>query len=376
MPDSGDYDLMLPLFRMYRDALDLAVYRTGKYFRHAGGYYPETMYFWGAYHNGGMGYGWDREGKPLFPCDNEYIRYYFQGGIELTAMMLDYWAHTQDRKFLKDTLLPIADAVMAFYAEHYPRETDGKLRLEPAQALETWWDAVNPAPDIAGLRSTLPRLIALPLKDMGVERRATWQRLLAAVPPLPTKKVNGVTILAPAEKTGRHSNMENPELYSIFPYRLFGVDKPRLEMARQTYARRIHPGHRGWQQDDTQAALLGLTEEARRCIVDRFRTKHEASRFPAFWGPNFDWVPDQDHGSNAVMGLQTMLMQCEGRKIILFPAWPAEWDVSFKLHAPYNTTVAGVLRKGRLESLTVSPADRRNDVKVMTPGSSRTGSAR
>jgi len=370
---SGDYDMMQPLFRMYRNALDLAVYRTGKYFRHGGAYFPETMYFWGAYHNGGMGYGWNRQGKGLFPTDNEYIRYYWSGGLELAAMMLDYYAHTGDLRFLKDTLVPIADAVVAFYDQHYPRDANGKLHLEPSQSLETWWDCVNPLPDIAGLKFVLGKLLELPKEAVGETRRSAWSRLLTELPPLPMRTVDGKRVLAPAEKTGRKSNMENPELYAVFPYRLFGVGKPDLHVARETFARRLHPGNRGWQQDETQAAYLGLTEEARRALVDRFATKHEASRFPAFWGPNFDWVPDQDHGTNGLMALQTMLMQCEGRRILLFPAWPKEWDVEFRLHAPLRTVVEGVYRSGRVERLVVTPASRRKDVEILLTKSAKGG---
>ncbi|MBM3494141.1 MAG: LamG domain-containing protein [Armatimonadetes bacterium] len=362
---SGDYDTMLPLYRMFRASLDLATHRTAKYFRHGGAFYPETMYFWGAYNNGGMGYGWDRRGKALFPGDNEYIRYHWSGALELTAMMLDHWLHTQDRKLLRDTLLPLADAVLAFFDQHYPRDASGKLRFEPSQSLETWWDCVNPLPEIAGLHFVLEELVQLPARDVGAVRMAAWKRLRGSLPAVPTKTVQGKRLLAPAEKVGRKSNMENPELYAIFPFRLFGVGKPDLAVARDTFARRLHPGNRGWQQDDTQAAYLGLTDEARRAVADRFATKHDASRFPAFWGPNFDWVPDQDHGANGVMGLQTMLMQCEGRRILLFPAWPKEWDVEFKLHAPYRTVVEGAFRNGRLERLNVTPPERRRDVKVM-----------
>ncbi len=362
---AGDFDMMAPLFAMYRRALDLATHRTARYFRHGGACFPETMYFWGAYNNGGMGYGWDRQGKGLFPGDNEYIRYYWSGALELTAMMHDCWLHTKDRKLLVETLLPFADAVLAFYDQHYGRDASGKLRIEPAQALETWWDCVNPLPEIAGLRFVLDKLLALPAKDVGPVRAAVWKRLRSELPPMPTRTVDGKRALAPAQTTGRHSNMENPELYAVFPYRLFGVGKPDLAMARETFARRLHPGHRGWQQDDTQAAYLGLTDEARRAVVERFATKHPESRFPAFWGPNFDWVPDQDHGANGLMGLQTMLMQCEGRRILLFPAWPRDWDAEFKLHAPYGTTVEGVLRNGRLSPLVVKPAERRKDVEIM-----------
>jgi len=34
-------------------------------------------------------------------------------------------------------------------------------------------------------------------------------------------------------------NTENPELYAAFPYHLYGVGKPDLELARHTYAARL-----------------------------------------------------------------------------------------------------------------------------------------
>jgi len=60
-------------------------------------------------------------------------------------------------------------------------------------------------------------------------------------------------------------------------------------------------------------------------------------------------------------------MQTEGRRILLFPAWPKAWDVEFKLHAPMKTTVEGVYRGGKLERLTVTPDSRAADVVRLEP---------
>jgi hypothetical protein len=57
-----------------------------------------------------------------------------------------------------------------------------------------------------------------------------------------------------------------------------------------------------------------------------------------------------------------MLLQSQGEKIYLLPAWPADWDVSFKLHAPYRTVIECVVRDGILQELQVTPAERRRDV--------------
>ena len=359
---SGDFDLMQPLFRMYRDALDLAKARTALYHNHGGAFFPETMYFWGAYANGELGFGWERENEPLGRPANTYIRYYWSGGLELAAMMLDYYAFTRDDSFLTSTLLPIAKPVIEFYDKHYPREPTGEILFVPSQALETWRDCENPMPVVAGLRVVLSGLLSLPASRTDAGDRVAWTRLQSALPAIPVRSVDGKALLAPAENFKNRQNSENPELYAVFPYRLFGVGKPDLELARRSFMSREFKGNRGWQQDDTQAALLGLVDSARGYVSGRFSEKHPGSRFPAFWGPNFDWVPDQSHGGNGVMALQSMLLQWDGNRIFLFPAWPEEWDVDFKLRAPGNTFVEASFRNGKVSLLKVSPPERAGDV--------------
>jgi len=363
---SGDFDMMRPLFNMYLADLSFAEERTRVYFGHPGAFFPETMYFFGAYAN--ENYGWDRKGKPASHVDNTYIRWYYSGGLELTAMGLDDYAYTQDAAFLHHTLLPLARAILTFYDRHYPRDANGKLILKPAQSLETWQNVINPLPAIAGLRYDLDRLIALPHGAITAADRAAWTRLRAQIPPIPMKNSAAGPLLSPAETIlGPRSNVENPELYAIFPYRLYKIGTPGLAIGRRSFVARKIKGSAGWQQDPIQAAFLGLTDEAARDVAERFSAKNPGSRFPAFWGPNFDWIPDQDHGSVALMALQSMILQAEGRKLYLLPAWPHNWNVSFKLHAPYNTTVEGGYRSGKLEKLRVSPAARAKDVVRLIP---------
>jgi len=362
MPASGDFDLMQPLFRMYKNVLGLCRDKTKIYYEHDGAFFPETMYFWGT--NGNCDFGWGHKGPETV---NRYIRREWQGGIEITAMMLDYYAITEDDKFLRDTLLPLAEATITFFDEHWERDEQGKIRFEPAQSLETWWECVNPLPEVAGLRYVLGRLLELPADLTTRAQRKTWKETLADLPAVPMKESNGKRILLPAEKYSAKRNQENPELYAIFPYRLFGVGKDGLEIAVETYNRRAHRGTGGWYQTAIQAAYLGLTGDASKFVTKNFSTKHGGSRFPAFWGPNYDWIPDQDHGAVAMTALQRMLLQTEGRKILLFGAWPKGWDVEFKLHAPMNTTVEGVYQDGKLQQLKVTPRSRAKDVVRIQP---------
>jgi hypothetical protein len=57
-----------------------------------------------------------------------------------------------------------------------------------------------------------------------------------------------------------------------------------------------------------------------------------------------------------------MLMQTDGEKIYLMPALPKDWNVHFRLHAPYRTTVEATVKDGVITDLKVTPESRRKDV--------------
>ena len=366
----GDFNLMRPLFEMYLAALPLAEERTQIYFNHSGAYFPETMHFWGVHMNsGGLGYGWDRTNRPVWQTENQYIRRYWQGSLELVALALNYHAHTRATDFARRTLVPLARSVLRFHDQHWPRDADGRLRLEPAQMLETYWEATNPTPEIAGLRACLTQLLALPSSLITRRENAEWRRLLGQLPPIPTRTEKGQLLLASAERiAGEAHNRENGELYAIFPYRLYGVGLPDLEMACATYFARKFPGYYCvWDYDGIAAAYLGLPVEARKQLAWRFTYPGKRFRFPAIH--DGDWAADVQNGSAAQMTLQSMLLQHDDRRIFLLPAWPLELDVEFKLHAPYNTTVECVYRDRKVRSLKVSPKSRAADVVFSLPGS-------
>ncbi len=46
------------------------------------------------------------------------------------------------------------------------------------------------------------------------------------IPPLPIREVDGVRMLAPAERFEDKKNIENPELYAVYPFRLVSFEKP------------------------------------------------------------------------------------------------------------------------------------------------------
>jgi len=362
---SGDVDVLRPLFHMYADELlPLCKYRTRLYLGHDGAYYPECIMFWGAVFS--ETYGWtpfDQRQDKL--QESGWHKWEWVGGLELCWLMLENYDYTLDREFLAQTALPFTREILTFFDQHYPTNTQGKLVMHPSQALETWWRCTNAMPELAGCIALTERLLALPAELTSASDRDLWQRLRDKLPPIPLREVNGKKALAPAERFANKSNIENPELYAVFPFRLFAFNRPNADWALAALENRWDRGNSGWRQDDIFMAYLGLTDDARKAIISRARSHDTSERFPAFWGPNYDWTPDQDHGGVLMKALQAMLIQTDGQKIYLLPTWPKQWDVEFKLRAPKQTVVEGAYRDGKMQSLRVTPESRRADVEMV-----------
>ena len=362
---SGDFDLQRPLFHMYADELlPLCKYRTKLYLGHDGAYYPECIMFWGPVFS--ETYGWTPfEQRADKLQESGWHKWEWVGGLELCWMMMDYYDYTLDREFLRQTALPFSRGILTFFEQHYPTNAQGKLVMHPSQAVETWWNCTNAMPELAGCIAVTERLLALPPELVPASDRDLCQRLHNKLPPIPLRNVNGQKALAPAEFFAQKSNCENPELYAVFPFRLFAFNRPHPDWALAALEHRWDRGDSGWRQDHIFMAYLGLAEDARKGLVSRARSHDPGERFPAFWGPNYDWTPDQDHGGVLMKEFQSMLLQTDGQQIFLLPGWPKEWDVEFKLHAPQQTIVEGVVRGGKMASLRVTPESRRKDVTIL-----------
>ena len=143
------------------------------------------------------------------------------------------------------------------------------------------------------------------------------------------------------------------------------AEKSTAEMGRRTYAARPSKTYRGWNQDELFAAYLGMAEETRSHLVNRVVNNHDAAfRWLTYWQPNFDWRPDQCAGGNIQNMFQSMLLQWDGKRIFLAPAWPKDWDCEFRLHAPFQTTIEGTIQKGQLTLTRVTPESRRADIVI------------
>ena len=156
------------------------------------------------------------------------------------------------------------------------------------------------------------------------------------------------------------------QMYPLFPFDRFSLNQDEEDIAvfRNTWKHGAFWKGRveSWHQDGVFHARMGQAAAAGHYTLRKLGDSPR--RFPTFWGPGHDWVPDHNWGGSGAIGLQEMLMQTPGARILLLAAWPETWDVDFKVHAPYSTTVQGRVRSGKVVQLEVLPASRRKDLVI------------
>jgi len=373
MLKSGDIDMMKPQFDFYLRSLHNAELRSKVYWGHNGACFTEQTENFGLPNM--AEYGLKR--PPDFDKGVEYnawLEYTWDTVLEFCQMMLETEHYTGNdiKKYV-----PFIESCLTFFNEHYQYlahqrgiktfDADGHLILFPGSSGETYKMAYNSTSTIAALQTVLTTLLKLPPQYLTGAERRNWENMRKRIPPINLREIDGHKTIAPAQLWQRINNVESMQLYPVFPWGIYGIGKPDLDIAINTWkydtlAIKFRSGI-GWKQDNIFAARMGLTKEAADLTI--FKLKDSGRRFPAFWGPGFDWAPDHNWGGSGMIGLQEMLMQVDDKKIYLFPAWPKTWNVHFKLHAPYNTTVEATVKNGKVESVIVLPKEREKDVVNM-----------
>lgn len=381
MLKSGDAEMMIPQFDLYKNALSAAEARTSVYWGHGGCSFTEQLENFGLPFAGGWGFdSGPRKRDPDTEWGvqtNPYVNFHYVNQLEFALMILDYAQFSGDDI---SEYVPFIKSALQFFDEHYqyrnqkrsgqPLDEEGKLVLYPSTAAETYKWAKNPTDVIAALRTVVKRMIDLPERYVSLNEKEYYAGYMLRIPEIPTDIKQGHRVIKPAASWKEVSNVEIPELYPIFPYAIYGMGKPDLEIARNTWyygeSNKNRSIVQSWSQVGVFAARLGLTREAADFVS--YKLSSGPWRFPAFWGPGFDWVPDVNHGGSGMIALQEMLLQTDGTEIYLLPAWPADWDVRFKLHAPGQTTIEADYQAGRFKQLVVTPSSRKKDIHMVRKG--------
>jgi hypothetical protein len=370
MLKSGDFDMMKSQLDYYLSLQKNAELRSKVYWKHNGAAFTEQLENFGLPNP--AEYEWKR------PADydpgmeyNAWLEYEWDTVFEFCQMML------QQKEFAKEDIQKYNSFIISclrFFDEHYQYlakqrgrkalDGNGHLILFPGSGAETYKMANNSNSTIVALKVITEELLNLSSTELSKEELEYLKGFQTRIPPLNFGTIENHKVLVPAKSWERVNNSEVPQLYPVYPWGIYGVGKSDLETALNTWKYDADAikfrSYIGWKQDNIFSARLGLTEEAKK--YNLLKMSNSDRRFPAFWGPGFDWVPDHNWGGSGMIGMQEMLLQEADGKIYLFPAWPKEWNVHFKLHASENTIIEAEIVNGKSKIIKVIPEEKTKDI--------------
>lgn len=391
---SGDSEGLKSQFNLYEMGLSGAQIKVREHFGHDGAIFCEYANAAGL--DFGAGWGWTGGNKrkrgeeipfgdPLAKAVSSYdepvekgimangsIAYHWESQVECAYMMLEYYRFTG---VSIDRYMPFIKSSLIFFDQHYqkrqqmrtgkPLDENGKLVFFPSTSCESYRGATNPVDLIAGIAACLESLVSMESDSLAVADKEYFNSYLQRLPSFTYDTIKGDRVLRPAASYLKYQNVECPQFYPLFPFNRFNISDDEISVFRNTWKHGTFPKNMimSWHQDGIFFARMGMKEEA----MDYNKRKLESAprRFPTFWGPGHDWVPDHNWGGSGMIGLQEMLLQTIGDQIFVLPAWPEGKDVSFKLRAPQSTIVEVDYIDGELKKMEVYPVNRRKDVRVM-----------
>lgn len=366
---AGDTDLLEPSNRFYRIHSASAASRA-QCMGAQGMVYPEAIQVWGL--------TW----WPISTgqCGAAHLKHAFAMMLENAWMALHGYV-TLGKDLSND--IEWIKGVVKFYDSYYRNCTKmfcnnelgkgNKLNIFPANSIELLIGAQNPVEVVAGLQRISDALTKLPDSLVSKEEKIYFAKVLKTLPDIATGTVANKSVILPAQSYIRESNLwELPEFYVAWPYRINSVSNPGSTQIMQDtwdllpqYRKKNVSRDMSWMPVVVNMAAIGNTDEAARRMVDKLGNFNGQARFPAFFGPGHDWVPDHNWGGSGMVGMQEMLMAADpygDGKIYLLPAWPVEWDVDFKLHAPQKTVIEASVKDGKVVKLNVYPKEREKDI--------------
>lgn len=375
---TGDWDLLTQQFDFYKNISPNSRMLGKTYFGLDVGLTSEQIDNTGlpnVYEYDAKFYDGEAPRTALFPQGidyNNYLSWLCDTANEFADMIVLANLHNG---FDVDPYIDFIEHQLAWFDEFYRQrnglDRNGRLIIYPGSGAETYKLATNPSSTVSGLRKTIRDLL-ISKTTLVKGNTSYYEEFLSRVPSTPLQPcpgANSLTCIAPAVNYSFTQNSEPTAMYPVFPWGEYGLGQPtNLSYALHTYFNDSqsagYHGTNGWRQDQIWFARMGLTSQAKANTIDRFSDSKQY-RFCTFKGPNYDWSPDINHYGSAAIGLQEMLMQTFAKnnsQIRLLPSWPSDWSGSFKLSAPFLTTVSGNITGTTVENLTVLPSSRENDV--------------
>lgn len=309
-----------------------------------------------------------------------WISHVASSGAELAVQAWWRYRSTGDLEFLQASVYPLLRDTAEFYRSLARRGPDGRYHLQGTNVHEDFWGVQDSIMDLAAIRGTVPLAIrAVDLLQQDGELRDAWQELLDHLAAYPLGNDPRAKALAGGavgedvwaagylgDVTGSH-NSEDVWLTPVFPFEDWTLQTrdPRSDRIVKSLVQRV-PRFRAVLEGSPLNTAIRTPLAAVRAGCGEQLPAGLASYYAAF-GPIANGLglfegggrlESQAHSSEALgcisMMLQEALLQSVSPRpgqlevIDLLPAWPKDWQASFRLLARGGFLVSASAQDGRV----------------------------
>jgi hypothetical protein len=320
-----------------------------------------------------------------------HCTHFLSGAADVAALFWQRYEFSGDRAFLRDRAYPIIKGVAEFYA-HFPnlkKESDGKYHIYHVNRIESDWDSPDTPSELGAMRTIFPMAVhAAQVLGLDEALRPHWQEIADHLaPPAPGSGNRGNF-----DKTkGPYSQRIAAESSAASGLPIPDVEEPRLNsrpaaptLAPTSGATRPRvPGVFGnfVARGDGAIEPLGAEPELKRRFLGFNMTggfidpagdggaKIFRNRLRLREGPG---AIDAEHLAGLAFGIHQSLLTSTVNEslaestIEVFPAWPKDWAVNFKLLARGGTTVTAAQQDGKVVSVKLEPT-RASTIAIKNP---------
>ena len=309
-----------------------------------------------------------------------WISHVASSGSELAVQAWWRYRHTGDREWLRTHAYPLLRGTVEFYRHLVKKESDGRYHLTGTHAHEDFWGVGDSIMDLAAIRGTVPLAIrAAEILDVDAELRSRWKELLENLAPYPmgadprAKALKGGVLsddVWAAGYLGEIDGQNNPEdvwLTPVFPFEDWTLET-RDDRADAIVQKLVDlaPRHGsvvgGAGLGTAIRSPIAVARAGRGQELPKVLERYHAAFAPLpngmslFEGPTAASV---EHLGLLSVTLQESLLQSvssrpgEPEIIRVFPAWPLEWDASFRLLARGGFLVSSEIKEGKVVSVEI-----------------------
>ncbi len=303
-----------------------------------------------------------------------HVTHIFSRGAKIAYQYWMEYEYTLDTEWLEQRAYPIVKGVAEFY-RNFPnlkKGEDGKYDIWHVNDNESIWDGHNTIEEMSSLYGILPVAIkASEILDVDADLRELWKELLANLSPLPTDVKNGKEIwirsLVPSLR-GKSNSLPDPNTMPVWFFDLcnLGSSPEILALANNTFDQYFGQGINAQSSIyvlsklPVAGSVLGRKESTRYLVPNQVKTdecKIMPNRMTLREGYQTTGVQRLGRMADALhLALLQSAPAGPGQEpvIRLFPAWPDDWEGSFKLLSRGGFLVSSSFKDGKIEQVEIT----------------------